>query len=59
MQTLLMDGKFKKVKPYLPEVLVDATVAREHASVVERRIQTIKEQVRGITCTLPYQKCQL
>ncbi|KAL7462980.1 hypothetical protein ACHAXS_003351 [Conticribra weissflogii] len=56
IQTVLMDGEFEKVKPHLPEVIVNTTAAGEHVGEVERQIRTIKERARGITCTMPYQK---
>ncbi|KAL7457933.1 hypothetical protein ACHAXS_000412 [Conticribra weissflogii] len=43
VQTLLMDSEFKKVKPYLPDVLVNTTAAREHVGKVECHIRIIKE----------------
>ncbi|KAL7472774.1 hypothetical protein ACHAXS_013136 [Conticribra weissflogii] len=54
VQTLLMDREFEKIKPMLPEVLVNTTSAGEHVGDIERHIRTIKERARGITCTLPY-----
>ncbi|KAL7460774.1 hypothetical protein ACHAXS_001215, partial [Conticribra weissflogii] len=56
VQTLLMDGEFEKIKPLLPEVLVNTTSAGEHVGDIERHIRTIKERARGIMCTLPYKR---
>lgn len=55
-QTLLMDGEFEKIKPLLPEVLVNTTSAGEHVGDIERHIRTIKERARGILRTLPYKR---
>ncbi len=54
MRTLLVDGEFKKIKPLLPEVLVNTISAGEHVEDVERHIRTMKERTQGITSTLPY-----
>ncbi len=56
VQTLLMDWEFEKIRSLLPEVLVNTTSAGEHVGEVERHIRTIKEQTRGIMCTLPYKR---
>ncbi len=54
MHTILMDGKFEKVKSKLPLVVCNTTVAKEHVSEVKCSIHTIKERTRGIVGTLPF-----
>ncbi|KAL7448626.1 hypothetical protein ACHAXS_000163, partial [Conticribra weissflogii] len=48
VQIILMDREFEKIKPHLPELLVNTTSAGEHVGKVERHIRTIKERTRGI-----------
>jgi hypothetical protein len=55
VRTILMDGKFEKVKDELPSLVCNTTAAKEHVSKAERSIRTIKEQNRGIICTLPFE----
>jgi hypothetical protein len=50
-----MDGKFEKVKDYLSSLACNMTVAKEHVSKAKCSIQTIKECIRGIICTLPFE----
>ena len=54
VHTILMDGKFEKVKDELPLVVCNTTLAKEHVSKAERSIRTIKERMRGIVGTLPF-----
>jgi len=53
--TILMDGEFEKIKDLMPQVVCNMTAAKEHVSEAERSIRTIKEQMRGIIGTLPFQ----
>ena len=55
IRTMLMDGKFEKVKDQLPLVVCNTTAAKEHVSKAERSICTIKERIRGIVGTLPFE----
>jgi hypothetical protein len=52
--TILMDNEFKKIRPFVPELHINTTAAREHVPEVERRIRLIKEWGRGILNTLPF-----
>ncbi len=54
VRTILMDGKFEKIKPHLPTVECNTTAAKEHVSEAERTIRTLKEQTRGLMATLPF-----
>ena len=55
VRTILMDGEFEKVKNELPLVVCNTTAAKEHVSEAERSIRTIKERMRGIVGTLPFE----
>jgi hypothetical protein len=55
VRTILMDGKFEKLKPLMPSVECNTTAAKEHVSEAERTIRTLKEQVRGLLNTLPFE----
>ncbi len=55
VRTILMDGKFEKVKNKLPLVVCNTTAAKEHVSEAERSIHTIKEHMQGIVGTLPFE----
>jgi hypothetical protein len=50
-----MDGEFEKVKDELPSLICNTTAAKENVSSAEQTIHTIKEQSRGIVCTLPFE----
>ena len=54
VRTILMDGEFKKLKP-LMRVECITTAAKEHVSEAERTIRTLKERVRGLLNTLPFE----
>jgi hypothetical protein len=55
VRTILMDGEFEKLKPLLPSVECNTTAAKEHVSEAERTIWTLKERVRGLLTTLPFE----
>jgi len=56
VRTILMDGKFKKVKNELPLIIVcNTTAAKEHMSKVEHFICMIKEQMRWIVSMLSFE----
>jgi hypothetical protein len=55
VRTILMDGKFEKVQDLIPRVECNTTAAKEHVSKAERAIRTIKERMRGLVATLPFQ----
>jgi hypothetical protein len=54
IRTILMDGEFEKVKPFLPTLECNTTVAKEHVSKAERMIHTLKERTRGLLALLPF-----
>jgi hypothetical protein len=54
----LMDIEFEKLKPMLPEIVLNTTAAHEHEGMVERKIRVLKERVCGTFNTLPYLKLQ-
>jgi hypothetical protein len=47
IQTTFMDIEFEKLKPMLPEIVLNTTAAREHEGMVERKIRVLKERARG------------
>ncbi len=55
VRTILMDGEFEKVQDLIPRLECNTTAAEEHVSKAERTINTIKEQMRGLLATLPFQ----
>ncbi len=54
VRTILMDGKFERIKNLMTTVECNTTVAKEHVSKAERTIRMIKEQTRGLITTLPF-----
>ena len=54
VRTILMDGEFEKIKPFLPNLECNTTAAKEHVGEAERTIRTIKERTRGIIAALPF-----
>ena len=54
IRTILMDGKFGKVKPFLPTLECNSTAAKEHVSEAEQTIRTLKERTRGLLALLPF-----
>ncbi len=54
--TVLMDNKFEKLRVMIPILVVNTTVAKEHAPEVERHICLIKESRRGILNTRLFKK---
>ena len=55
VRTLLMDGEFEILKPLMPNVECNTTAAKEHVSEAERTIRTLKERMRGLVNTLPFE----
>jgi len=53
--TILMDGEFEKIKDLVPRLECNTTAAKEHVSEAVRGIRTIKERVRGLITTLPFE----
>ena len=51
-----MDGEFEKLKPLMPSVECNTTAAKEHVSEAERTIRTLKERMRGLVATLPFER---
>ncbi len=54
VKVALMDMEFEKLKDVLPNIMINTMAAREHVGEIERKIQVIKERVRGTMATLPY-----
>jgi hypothetical protein len=54
VQTVLMDNEFEKVWDHMPEANMNTPAAAEHIGEIECKIRVMKEQARGIHCTLPY-----
>jgi hypothetical protein len=50
-----MDGEFEKLKPLMPSIECNTTAAKEHVSEAERTIRMLKERVRGLLNTLPFE----
>jgi hypothetical protein len=55
-QMTLMDIEVEKLKPMLPEIVLNTTAACEHKGMVEWKIRVLKERACGIFNTLPYPK---
>jgi hypothetical protein len=55
VRTILMDGEFEKMQDLIPRVECNTMAAKEHVSKAERAIRTIKERMRGLVATLPFQ----
>ena len=56
VRTILMDGEFEKIKDLVPRLECNTTAAKEHVrSEAEWGIRTIKERVRGLVTTLPFE----
>ena len=55
VRSILMDGEFEKLKALMPRVECNTTAAKEHVSEAERTIRTLKERVRGLVTTLPFE----
>ena len=54
IKTILMDGKFEKIKDLVPRLEYNTTAAKDHVSRAEQGIRMIKEQARGLITTLPF-----
>ena len=50
----LMDMEFEKVKDLVPLVEANATAAREHVGLIERKIRYLKEKTRAVTSEFPF-----
>jgi hypothetical protein len=55
VRTILTDGEFEKVRELIPRVECNMTAAKEHVSKAERIIRMVKERMRGLLGTLPFQ----
>jgi hypothetical protein len=55
VRTILMDGELEKVRDLIPRIECNTTAAKEHISEAKRTIRTVKEQMRGLLGTLPFQ----
>ena len=55
VRTLLMDGKFEKLKPLMPNVECNTTAAKEQVSEAEQTIRTLKERMQGLVNTLLFE----
>ena len=49
-----MDYKFEKVCDHVSGININTTAVAEHVGEIEQKIRVVKEQARGIMCTLPY-----
>jgi hypothetical protein len=58
LSTCLMDNKFATLRGPLFErkIALNTCAPGEHVPEIERKIQTVKEQVHGIITTLPFQQ---
>ena len=54
IRTILMDGEFEKVKPFLPTLECNTMAAKEHVSKAEHMICMLKERMRGLLALLPF-----
>ena len=54
IRTILMDGEFEKVKPFLPTLECNTMATKEHVSRVERTICLLKERMWGLLALLPF-----
>ena len=54
IRTILMDGEFEKVKPFLPTLECNSMAAKEHVSKAERTIRMLKKRMRGLLALLPF-----
>jgi len=54
----LRDGQFKHIKQLIQEkgVSMNICAANEHVPEIERYIRTVKERVRSIAATLPFER---
>jgi hypothetical protein len=55
LRTILMDGKFEKLKAKVPRLECNTMAAKEHVSKAEHAIRTVKERTRGLLATLPFE----
>ena len=50
-----MDKEFDAVKEDVSFLQINTTTAREHVGEIERKIRTVKEQIRCTTGEFPFQ----
>jgi hypothetical protein len=55
VRTVLMDGKFEKLKPIMLTIECNTTAAMEHVSKVECTKRTRKERVRDLLAVQPFE----
>jgi hypothetical protein len=53
-----MDIEFEKLKPMLPEIVLNTTAAHEHEGMVERKIRVLKERHVGLLIPYHTRSCQ-
>jgi hypothetical protein len=58
VQVRLVDNEFESIRGPMMEIGIDLNVCapNEHVPEIERKIQTVKERIRGIITMLPFQK---
>ncbi len=54
VSTIIMNYEFEKVRDHVPSFNINTTAASEQVGEIEQKIRVVKEQARGIMCTLPY-----
>jgi hypothetical protein len=54
VSTIIMDYKFETVRDHVLIVNINTTAVSEHVGETKQKIRVVKEQARGIICTLPY-----
>jgi Reverse transcriptase (RNA-dependent DNA polymerase)/Zinc knuckle len=58
LDTLVLDGEFESLRPKLAEMAITLNVTSrdEHVPEAERRIRVLKERVRAVWNTLPFER---
>jgi len=57
-QAMLADGQFKHIQQIIEQkgIMLNICAANEHVPEIERYIRTIKERIRSIATTLPFER---
>ena len=58
IKAILADGQFKHIQQIIEQkgIMLNICAANEHVPEIERYIRTVKERVRGIATTLPFER---
>jgi len=58
IKAILADGQFKHTQQIIEQkgIILNICMANEHVPEIERYIRTIKERVRSIATTLPFER---